>query len=43
MSYRENLLKLKPDYVVQGTDWREGLQKPIRDEVIEILNEEVKL
>ena len=39
LSYRENLLKLKPDYVVHGTDWREGLQKPIRDEVIEILNE----
>lgn len=37
LSYRENLLKLKPDYVVHGTDWREGLQKPIRDEVIEIL------
>lgn len=39
LSYRENLLKLKPDYVVHGTDWREGLQKPIRDEVIDVLNE----
>lgn len=38
LSYRENLLLLKPDIVVHGDDWREGVQKPIRDEVIEILN-----
>ena len=28
---------LKPDYVVHGDDWKEGVQKPIRDEVIELL------
>lgn len=39
LSYRENLRRLKPDYVVHGTDWREGLQEPIRREVIETLNE----
>ncbi|MCM1231543.1 MAG: phosphoenolpyruvate mutase [Ruminococcus flavefaciens] len=39
LSYRENLLKLKPDFVVHGTDWREGPQKPIREEVISILDE----
>ncbi|MGN0414077.1 MAG: phosphoenolpyruvate mutase [Agathobacter sp.] len=38
LSYRENLLLLKPDIVVHGDDWREGVQKPIRDEVVEILN-----
>jgi|TARA_B110000858_G_C17797255_1_gene473188 phosphoenolpyruvate phosphomutase / 2-hydroxyethylphosphonate cytidylyltransferase len=36
-SYKENLLDLKPDYVVHGNDWREGSQKKIRDEVIDIL------
>lgn len=37
LSYRENLLKLKPAYVIHGDDWRMGIQKPIRDEVIEVL------
>ncbi len=39
LSYKENLLKLKPDYVVHGDDWRQGVQKPIRDEVIATLNQ----
>ena len=29
MSYRENLLELKPDYVVHGDDWVQGLKVPI--------------
>ena len=37
LSYKENLIKLKPDIVVHGDDWKEGMQKSIRDEVIEIL------
>ena len=37
LSYRENLEKLHPDYVVHGDDWVTGVQKPIRDEVCEIL------
>lgn len=37
LSYAENLLELKPDYVVHGNDWCEGFQKPIRQEVCEIL------
>lgn len=37
LSYKENLLKYKPDYVVHGDDWKSGYQKPIREEVIEIL------
>ena len=36
-SYKENLLDLKPDYVVHGNDWREGSQKEVRAEVINIL------
>lgn len=39
LSYKENLLKLKPNYVVHGDDWKHGVQKPIRDEVIAILNQ----
>ena len=37
LSYRENLLRYKPDIVVHGDDWVAGFQKPIRDEVTEIL------
>ena len=37
LSYRENLEKYKPDYVVHGDDWVTGFQKPVRDEVVSIL------
>jgi phosphoenolpyruvate phosphomutase len=37
LSYKTNLKKLKPDYVVHGDNWKSGYQKPIREEVIEIL------
>ena len=39
LSYAKNLRELKPDYVVHGNDWREGFQKPIRQEVCEVLAE----
>ena len=39
MSYKEVIQELKPDFVVHGDDWREGVQKPIREEVIELLKE----
>lgn len=39
LSYAENLRALHPDYVVHGDDWKEGFQKPIRQEVQEILAE----
>ncbi|MFP4697148.1 MAG: phosphoenolpyruvate mutase [Eubacteriales bacterium] len=39
LSYAENLNKIKPDFVVHGDNWKTGLQKPIRDEVIKILKE----
>lgn len=37
LSYRDNLLRYQPTYVVHGDNWRDGVQKPIRDEVCEIL------
>ena len=36
-SYRNNLLDLKPDYVVHGDDWKDNSQSIYRDEVIELL------
>ncbi len=39
LSYKENLLMLRPDYVVHGDDWRQGIQKTIRDEVISVLEQ----
>ena len=39
LSYRENLEKYRPDFVVHGDDWRTGFQKPIRDEVCEVLSQ----
>lgn len=37
LSYAENILAIRPDYVVHGDDWQEGFQKPIRQEVIDVL------
>ena len=37
LSYRDVLEREKPDIVVHGDDWVTGFQKPIRDEVVEIL------
>tara|TARA_Y100000590_G_scaffold469246_1_gene655770 strand:+ start:803 stop:2104 length:1302 start_codon:yes stop_codon:yes gene_type:complete len=37
LDYSENLKKLKPDYVVHGDDWKEGVQKKIRAKVIDVL------
>ena len=39
MDYKENLLLLKPDYVVHGTDWQKGIQAKTRLDVIEIIKE----
>ena len=38
LSYKNILKELKPDIVVHGDDWKEGFQKPIREEVLEVLN-----
>ncbi|WP_296731500.1 phosphoenolpyruvate mutase [Anaerovibrio sp.] len=37
LSYKANILKYHPDIVVHGDDWQEGIQKPIRDEVVDAL------
>ncbi len=39
LSYKDNLIKFKPDYVVHGDDWKSGFQKPVRDEVCSVLAE----
>ena len=38
LDYEPNLKSLKPDYVVHGTDWREGVQKTARDKVLKIIS-----
>ncbi len=37
LDYRKNLLHLKPDYVVHGNDWKYGIQKKTRQQVIDTL------
>lgn len=37
LSYKENLEKYRPTYVVHGDDWKTGFQRPIRDEVCSVL------
>ena len=39
LDYTDNLKKLKPDYVVHGDDWKQGVQTLIREKVIEVLKE----
>ncbi len=39
LSYRENLLALRPDYVVHGDDWDEGPQAVVRAEVLNLLSQ----
>lgn len=39
LSYTSVLSELKPTFVVHGDDWRNGVQKPVRDEVIRDLAE----
>ena len=38
LSYKENILKIKPKFVVHGDDWVNGVQSKTRQEVIETLN-----
>ena len=37
LNYIPNLLKFKPDYVVHGDDWKAGVQKEVRQQVIDTL------
>ena len=42
LDYSSNLIDLKPDFVVHGDDWKEGIQKPTRDKVKDTLKEWVE-
>lgn len=37
--YEENLRKYKPDYMVHGTDWRQGPLAGVREKAIQIIAE----
>ena len=37
LDYTDNLMNLKPDYVVHGDDWTTGVQKNVRQKVIDTL------
>jgi phosphoenolpyruvate phosphomutase len=37
LDYTQNLLKIKPDYVVHGDDWKTGIQSAVREKVINVL------
>ncbi len=37
LSYKDNLEKYRPDYVVHGDDWQQGFQKFVREEVCDVL------
>ena len=39
LGYAAPLRALRPDYVVHGDDWREGFQKPVREECLRLLAE----
>jgi phosphoenolpyruvate phosphomutase len=39
LDYRPNLKKMKPDFVVHGDDWKEGVQSQTRKQVIDTLEE----
>ena len=39
LDYTSNLLKIKPDFVVHGDDWKEGIQSNTRSKVIDIIKQ----
>ncbi|MBN2716708.1 MAG: phosphoenolpyruvate mutase [Deltaproteobacteria bacterium] len=39
LDYRPNLEQLRPDFVVHGDDWKEGVQKETRQQVIDTLQQ----
>ena len=39
LDYTDNLLRVKPNFVLHGDDWKEGPQKETRQKVIDILKE----
>jgi phosphoenolpyruvate phosphomutase / 2-hydroxyethylphosphonate cytidylyltransferase len=39
LDYVPNLKKIKPDFIVHGDDWKEGIQKETRERVIQTIKE----
>ena len=39
LDYRPNLEKIRPDFVVHGDDWKEGVQAKTRQDIIDKLSE----
>lgn len=39
LDYEANLRQIKPDFVVHGDDWVEGVQKKVRQRVLEVLGD----
>lgn len=39
LDYVPNLKKIRPDFVVHGDDWKSGIQKDIRQRIIDVLTE----
>ena len=39
LDYRDNLKKIRPDVVMHGDDWKEGVQKKTRQQVIDTIKE----
>jgi len=39
LDYERNLKLIRPDFLLHGDDWREGIQKSIRQRVIEVLEQ----
>ncbi len=39
LDYTQNLLDVRPNYVVHGDDWKDGVQSSVRNRVIEVLGQ----
>ena len=39
LDYVPNLLKIKPDYVLHGDDWKTGVQAKTRQRIIDVMSE----
>jgi len=39
LSYRTNLQRLRPDFLVHGDDWRTGPQQAVRDEAVALMKQ----
>lgn len=39
LDYEANLRLIRPDFVVHGDDWKEGIQQKVRQKVIDVLSE----